>query len=79
MSSITTRTQAISDVTAAIDQEVTFTAFTKDKQFVNDALLLFLRALTITIPNAQCKCSSARAPFDPVRFGTNTTTAHNDG
>ncbi|KAJ6100796.1 hypothetical protein N7499_000426 [Penicillium canescens] len=52
---------------------------TKDEQIVNDALLLLLRALTITIPNAQCKCSSARAPFDPVRFGTNTTTAHNDG
>ncbi|KAJ6089623.1 hypothetical protein N7467_004839 [Penicillium canescens] len=79
MSSVTTRTQAMTDVTAAADQEAVYTSFTKDEQIVNDALLLFLRALTITIPNAQCKWSSARAPFDPVRFGTNTMTARNDG
>jgi hypothetical protein len=55
---------------------------TKDEQIVNDALLLFLRALLIYLPearNVRCQWEVDRSPFDKAVFGNNRMTARTDG
>ncbi|KAJ5931288.1 hypothetical protein N7516_005777 [Penicillium verrucosum] len=52
---------------------------TKDEQLVNDALLLFLRAVNIFPSELRCEWYSARSPFDAASFGNNSMTARTDG
>lgn len=51
---------------------------TADEQIVNDALGLFLRAVTINLPGAQCRWCVARLAFK-VSFGTAHMEARTDG
>ncbi|KAJ5427083.1 hypothetical protein N7465_002153 [Penicillium sp. CMV-2018d] len=64
--------------TAAADSNLQFGP-TKDEQLVNDALLLFLRAVTIFPYKLRCEWYSARSPFDTASFGINSMTARTDG
>ncbi|KOS39707.1 hypothetical protein ACN38_g9433, partial [Penicillium nordicum] len=52
---------------------------TKDEQLVNDALSLFLRAVTIFPSELRCEWYSARSPFDAASFDNNSMTARTDG
>ncbi|OQE13169.1 hypothetical protein PENFLA_c053G08086 [Penicillium flavigenum] len=81
MNTMSTRSQSvgISDIMAAADGMMPYRAFTKDEQIVNDALLQFLKAVTLSIPNVKCRWSFARSPFGKVDFGENEMTARVDG
>ncbi|CAG8895156.1 unnamed protein product [Penicillium egyptiacum] len=65
-------------ISAAADSDIPFRR-TKDKQLVNDPLLLFLQALTVHLPDMRCEWSSIRSPFMKASFGNNTMTARIDG
>ena len=67
------------DVTAAADADPPLNMRTSDEQIVNDALLHLLKALTMNVPGVSCRWSSARAPFERVRFGDNSFVARIDG
>lgn len=64
--------------TAAADSNLPFGP-TKDEQIVNDALVLFLRAVTIFPSELRCEWYSARSPFNTASFGNNSMTARTDG
>ncbi|KAK4868430.1 hypothetical protein LT330_007152 [Penicillium expansum] len=71
-------TVATSIISTAADSDVPFRQ-TIDEQLVNDALLLFLRILTVHLPDMRCEWSSIRSPFIKTSFGANTMTARIDG
>ncbi|KAJ5630023.1 hypothetical protein N7528_003680 [Penicillium herquei] len=73
----TAGTSGPSAISAAAGSD--WTAKTKDEQEVNDALLLFLKALTVSIPGVSMKWNSFRSPLDKVIFGENEMTARVDG
>ncbi|KAJ5940087.1 hypothetical protein N7516_000255 [Penicillium verrucosum] len=67
-----------SEVSAACDSEIT-PGPTKDEQLVNDALLLFLRALLVYQPELKCQWTAHRSPFSTAVFGRNQMNARTDG
>ncbi|KAJ5920350.1 hypothetical protein N7516_011208 [Penicillium verrucosum] len=67
-----------SEVSAACDSEIT-PGPTKDEQLVNDALLLFLRALLVYQPELKCQWTAHRSPFSTAVFGRNKMNARTDG
>ncbi|CAG7941687.1 unnamed protein product [Penicillium nalgiovense] len=69
---------SIGGISAAADSDLPY-ARTKDEQLVNDALLLFLRALTVHLPDMRCEWSSIRSPFMTASFGDHEMTARIDG
>ncbi|KAJ5812433.1 hypothetical protein N7474_008734 [Penicillium riverlandense] len=52
---------------------------TNDEQIVNEAMLEFLKAITMTIKGCLCKWTPGRAPFESMNFGKDTMTARTDG
>lgn len=52
---------------------------TPAEKVVSEALLNFLRAITLNIPNVGCRWSSPRVPFNTVSFGPNQMIAYTDG
>lgn len=71
-------TRSFSVMTAAANSEIKIQP-TKDEQLVNDALLLFLKALLVYQSIIRCQWESDRSPFYKAIFGDNSMTARTDG
>lgn len=69
---------SFSEVSAAYNSEIT-PGPTKDEQLVNDALLLFLRAVLVYQPELKCQWTAHRSPFSTAVFGRNQMNARTDG